>query len=126
MSHALFSRFNWCFFISIPIALYGVIFPGESSAAFSNDRLWRSLGFAITYICSTILCIDSKITILVVFLTWGMAGYYVIEIQETRGGLKKDKEGKILPIDKLIINAIQVMTHSWVSLMIDGGEELFS
>jgi len=41
-----------------------------------------------------------------------MAGYYVIEILETRGGLKKDKEGKILPIDKLIINAIQVMTHS--------------
>ena len=35
-------------------ALYGVIFPGkESSAGFSNYRLWESAGFIFAYILQT-------------------------------------------------------------------------
>lgn len=84
-------------------ALYGVIFPGESEAAFSNYRLWESMGFIIAYACSTVICIEAKITILLVFISLGAVGYYVIEAIEWRGGLRKDAEGKVVPVDKLFV-----------------------
>ncbi|XP_047502869.1 UNC93-like protein isoform X2 [Penaeus chinensis] len=84
-------------------ALYGVIFPGESEAAFSNYRLWESLGFIIAYACSTLICIEAKITILLVFISLGAVGYYIIEAIEWRGGLRRDAEGKVVPIDKLFV-----------------------
>ncbi|KAK4316098.1 hypothetical protein Pmani_012742 [Petrolisthes manimaculis] len=83
-------------------AFYGVIFPGKSEAAFSNYRLWESLGFIIAYIFSTILCIYSKITILLIFLVLGILGYYTIEVMERKGLLKKTPDGKVIPIDQLI------------------------
>nr|XP_045611692.1 UNC93-like protein [Procambarus clarkii] len=70
-------------------ALYSIIFPGKSEAAFSNYRLWASAGFFISYTSSSVLCIDAKITVLVVFLVVGIVGYYVIEVLEKMGGLKK-------------------------------------
>ncbi|KAG7155753.1 UNC93-like protein [Homarus americanus] len=88
-------------------ALYGVIFPGESEAAFSNYRLWESLGFIIAYACSTVFCIHSKITILLVFLVLGIVGYYVIEVIEKLGGLKRDKEGEVITLDKLVTGKYQ-------------------
>ena len=30
-------------------AFYGVIFPAQEEAAFSNYRLWESLGYAIAF-----------------------------------------------------------------------------
>lgn len=84
-------------------ALYGVIFPGKSEAAFSNYRLWESVGFIIAYACSTVLCIEAKVTILLVFLVLGITGYYVIELIERCGGLKKDAKGEVIPLDKGII-----------------------
>ncbi|XP_042887688.1 UNC93-like protein [Penaeus japonicus] len=83
-------------------ALYGVIFPGQSEASFSNYRLWESLGFVIAYACSTVLCVDSKVVILLVFLLSGILGYYVIEVVERRGGLKKDREGRVVYVDRLL------------------------
>ncbi|XP_042862812.1 UNC93-like protein isoform X2 [Penaeus japonicus] len=82
-------------------ALYGVIFPGQSEAAFSNYRLWESLGFIIAYACSTVLCIEAKITILLVFISLGAVGYYIIEVIEWRGGLRRDSEGKVVLVDQL-------------------------
>ncbi|XP_045611694.1 UNC93-like protein [Procambarus clarkii] len=83
-------------------ALYGVIFPGESEAAFSNYRLWESIGFIIAYACSTVVCINTKITILLVFLVLGFVGYFAIEMVERCGGLKKNKEGKVVTLDQLV------------------------
>ncbi|XP_042887689.1 UNC93-like protein [Penaeus japonicus] len=83
-------------------ALYGVIFPGESEAAFSNYRLWESTGFIISYACSTLVCIEPKIIILLVFLVLGILGYYAVEVLERRGGLRKDGEGKVVYIDQLV------------------------
>ena len=34
-------------------ALYGVIFKSNAEAAFSNYRLWESLGFLIAYLLQT-------------------------------------------------------------------------
>ncbi|XP_037772642.1 UNC93-like protein [Penaeus monodon] len=84
-------------------ALYGVIFPGQSEASFSNYRLWESLGFVIAYACSTVLCVDSKVTILLVFLLLGILGYYAIEVIERRGGLRKDREGRVVGVDRLVL-----------------------
>ncbi|XP_050733436.1 UNC93-like protein [Eriocheir sinensis] len=83
-------------------AFYGVIFPGQSEAAFSNYRLWESVGFIITFATSTSLCIYSKIVIVLVFISIGFVGYLSIELIERRGGLKKDGHGKVVPIDKLV------------------------
>ncbi|XP_063607086.1 protein unc-93 homolog A-like [Penaeus indicus] len=69
--------------------------PAASEASFSNYRLWESLGFVIAYASSTVLCVDSKVTVLLVFLLLGIVGYYVIEVVERRGGLKKDREGRV-------------------------------
>lgn len=87
--------------------LYGVIFPGQSEAAFSNYRLWEATGFIIAYACSTVLCVSSKVVVLNVFLLLGIAGYYVIEILEKRGGLEKDKEGKVVVLDRLFLRLLE-------------------
>lgn len=92
--------------VSCLTAFYGVIFPGESEAGFSNYRLWESLGFFIAYACSTILCIESKITILLIFLLLGIAGYYTIEALE-KIGLKKDQDGRVIRMDALIAKSFQ-------------------
>ncbi|XP_076059850.1 UNC93-like protein [Oratosquilla oratoria] len=83
-------------------AFYGVIFPENSEAAFSNYKLWESIGFLIAYICSSLICVRNKITILFTFLALGITGYYTIEIVESRGLLKKDKNGNPVPLDKLL------------------------
>lgn len=88
--------------LTLSTAFYGVIFPGQSEAAFSNYRLWESVGFIITFACSTALCIDSKIIIVLVFISIGLVGYFSIEVIERRGGLKKDNQGKVVPIDRLV------------------------
>ncbi|XP_042205192.1 UNC93-like protein isoform X2 [Homarus americanus] len=86
-------------------SLYGVIFPGESEAAFSNYRLWESLGFLIAYACSTVFCIEAKINILIISLLVGIVGYYVVEALEKMGGLKKDKEGNVMTLDRLFVRS---------------------
>ncbi|XP_042205187.1 UNC93-like protein isoform X3 [Homarus americanus] len=83
-------------------AFYGVIFPGESEAAFSNYRLWESLGYIFSYVGSATYCMDVKITNVVVSLVFGIIGYYAIEVLERRGGLKKDDKNNVLTIDRLI------------------------
>ncbi|MPD05073.1 Protein unc-93 A [Portunus trituberculatus] len=83
-------------------AFYGVIFPGKAEAAFSNYRLWESIGFIISFATSSLICIKAKIIILFVFIISGMIGYFVIEVTEKRGGLKKDNNGNVITIDELI------------------------
>lgn len=84
-------------------AFYGVLFPGMSEAAFSNYRLWESLGFIIAFLCSTFLCISSKIALLLVLIALGIGGYLCIEVIERMGGLRKDSNGKVVPIDELLM-----------------------
>ncbi|CAL4185761.1 unnamed protein product, partial [Meganyctiphanes norvegica] len=74
-------------------AMYGIIFPKEAEAAYSNYRLWESVGFAIGFFGGGVFCITTKIITLIVFLIIGILGYYIIEVIEKLGGLKKDEEG---------------------------------
>lgn len=59
--------------------VYGVLFPSESEAAFSNYRMWESLGFIIAFAYSTYLCTSVKLYILTSLLCVGMIGYLIVE-----------------------------------------------
>lgn len=65
-------------------ALYGVLFHNDEEAAFSNYRLWESIGFITAYISTTQLCIAVKLYVLIAVLGFGMLGYFVSEIVNTR------------------------------------------
>lgn len=65
-------------------ALYGVLFESDEEAAFSNYRLWESLGFIFAYILQTQVCIYSKLWVVLCVLFCGLAGYLTIESIERR------------------------------------------
>ncbi|CAF1558406.1 unnamed protein product, partial [Didymodactylos carnosus] len=59
--------------------LYGVLFSASDEAAFSNYRLWESLGFVLFYIITPFIQIRIALIILLIFLTLGMTGYSITE-----------------------------------------------
>lgn len=63
-------------------SLYGVLFEQNQEAAFSNFRLWESLGFFVSYFYSNRICVKTKLYLLLGYLTLGMAGYLLIELNE--------------------------------------------
>ena len=79
-------------------AFYGCIFKTESEAAFSNYRMWESIGFIIAFAYSNFICTRVKIFIIMAVLLLGMVGYLFIEIRtgregsETRGDLAENAE----------------------------------
>lgn len=83
-------------------ALYGILFLEETEAAFSNYRLWESIGMIIANFTSTVLCVKAKVVVLICCLLVGMTGYYTVEMIEKKGGLKKDRQCRVVPFDKLI------------------------
>jgi glucan phosphoethanolaminetransferase (alkaline phosphatase superfamily) len=66
-------------FLTCFLALYGVLFLNEEEAAFSNYRLWESIGFVIAYIYANYLRINVKLIVISCVLGIGMIGYYIIE-----------------------------------------------
>ena len=63
----------WC------VALYGTLFSSESEAAFSNYRLWESIGAVVSFGYSFYLCAAVKLYILMSNLVLGMLGYLAVE-----------------------------------------------
>jgi len=70
-------------------AFYGVLFPTNQEAAFSNYRLWESLGFVLSFAYGNFLCTDVKLYILIVMLLISISLYGVIEYSS---GRKEDKQ----------------------------------
>ena len=62
-----------------PTAFYGVMFASNKEAAFSNFRLWQSLGFVIVLAFSSQLCTRSKLDMLMIALISGVIGFLAIE-----------------------------------------------
>lgn len=60
--------------------LYGLLFRRNKEAAFSNYRLWESVGFVIAYAYATTLCARMKLYVLLAVLALGCVGYTVVEI----------------------------------------------
>lgn len=59
--------------------MYGVFFHDNQEAAFSNYRLWESLGFVLAFAYSKYLCISVKLIILLVVLIISLIGYFIAE-----------------------------------------------
>ncbi|XP_015921486.2 protein unc-93 homolog A isoform X4 [Parasteatoda tepidariorum] len=62
-------------------ALYGLMFPNDREAAFSNLYFWSFLGFFLSYSYANYLSVAVKINILMAFLLTGMACYLVGQIK---------------------------------------------
>ncbi|XP_033638068.1 protein unc-93 homolog A-like [Asterias rubens] len=62
-------------------ALYGILFTDKQEAAFSNYRLWESVGFTVSFAYSNYLCVWIKLAILATVLVFGIGFYYIIEMK---------------------------------------------
>ncbi|CAM1309378.1 unc-93 (predicted) [Pycnogonum litorale] len=62
-------------------SLYGVLFSKDEEAAFSNYRLWESLGFIIAFAYNNYICVTVKLYVLIAFLAIRMLGYIVMEVK---------------------------------------------
>lgn len=78
----IWNLINNFFYYIFLVAFYAAIFPNDKDAAFSNQRLWNSLAFAVAFGYSTFLCVDVKIYVLLGVLLSGVIGYIIIEIFE--------------------------------------------
>ena len=83
-------------------ALYGVLFENDEEAAFSNYRLWESMGFIFSFILQNHVCIYIKLWLVLAVLFCGMIGYLMIEanewakkkrrqLQERGGGVRENR-----------------------------------
>ncbi|XP_015043155.2 UNC93-like protein [Drosophila pseudoobscura] len=61
-------------------AFYGLLFRRHKEAAFSNYRLFESVGFVLGFIYSSLLCIQSKLYIMLLILTLGLIGFLAVEV----------------------------------------------
>uniref|UniRef100_A0A1B0CPZ7 Putative conserved plasma membrane protein n=1 Tax=Lutzomyia longipalpis TaxID=7200 RepID=A0A1B0CPZ7_LUTLO len=59
--------------------MYGAIFEKNKEAAFSNYRLFESLGYLVTYALSTVLCARTKLISALGLLVIGTVGWIVVE-----------------------------------------------
>lgn len=80
-------------------ALYGYLFSSSSEAAFSNYRLWESVGFIVAFAYSGFLCTQVKIFICMGVLVTGMLGYFAVEVYEHRGKSHDLKHEKSWDVD---------------------------
>ncbi|CAF0795983.1 unnamed protein product [Brachionus calyciflorus] len=62
-------------------AFYGVIFKSNEEAAFSNLKLWQSVGSAISFAYSNFIGTNVKLYLLIAYLTLGMTGYAIVEFR---------------------------------------------
>ena len=65
--------------ITITTALYGIMFPTQSDAAFSQYMLWQCAGYAFAYGYSYFGCSNIKLIVLHFFLWFGVICYFVLE-----------------------------------------------
>lgn len=79
-------------------AYYGILFPGREEAAFSNFRLWESVGYIIAYVISPYLRTSSKTYLLIASMVVGVTLYFIVEYRDRSAKklMKKVKKGDIV------------------------------
>ncbi len=80
-----------CFFLLIVSATYGTLFT-EHESAFSNFRLWESLGYVIAYVYTPRIRIKYAQIILLCVLTLSIICYGIIHIRERQKKKKVEEE----------------------------------
>ncbi|XP_075978182.1 UNC93-like protein [Anticarsia gemmatalis] len=73
-------------------AYYGILFPGREEAAFSNFRLWESVGYIIAYILSPYLRTSDKTYLLIATMIAGLLCYFIVEYQQHRNAKREKKQ----------------------------------
>jgi len=63
-------------------ALYGILFSNNKEAAFSNYRLWESIGFLIAFAYQNYVNLRTKLIVLLCLAPAGMILYFVVEYLE--------------------------------------------
>ncbi|KAI8436993.1 hypothetical protein MSG28_010395 [Choristoneura fumiferana] len=81
-------------------AYYGILFPGREEAAFSNFRLWESVGYIIAYVISPYLRTSAKTYTLLIMMLLGVAGYFTVEFKEHKVKKKLEAKNKELNPEK--------------------------
>ena len=62
-------------------ALYGVLFASDEEAAFSNYRLWESMGFLLAFITQACgVCVFPKLLLTIVFLITYITSMIICEV----------------------------------------------
>lgn len=77
-------------------AYYGILFPGREEAAFSNFRLWESVGFIIAYIISPYLRMSTKSYLMILLMVVGVLCYFIVEYKDRKGKRKIENMPKDL------------------------------
>ncbi|XP_038220754.1 UNC93-like protein [Zerene cesonia] len=77
-------------------AYYGILFPGREEAAFSNFRLWESVGYIIAYVISPHLRTSSKTYVLAVSMAVGVFLYFVVEYRDRREKRKNNAKLNVI------------------------------
>lgn len=72
-------------------AFYGVLFTDKDEAAFSNYRLWESMGFVLFYIITPYIRVRYALIILLIFLSLGMSGYGYTEYRLKKNQIKNNQ-----------------------------------
>ncbi|VEN35822.1 unnamed protein product [Callosobruchus maculatus] len=79
--------------------LYGTLFRRNKEAAFSNYRLWESVGFVIAYAYSTHLCARMKLYVQLTMLVGGFLLYVSVEIHHLHK-IRRQKEKEKLAAEQ--------------------------
>ncbi|XP_070136286.1 UNC93-like protein isoform X2 [Drosophila bipectinata] len=59
---------------------YGLLFRRHKEAAFSNYRLFESIGFVVGFTYSSFICTRAKLYIMLLLLVIGLVGYLTVEV----------------------------------------------
>ncbi|CAG5123831.1 unnamed protein product [Candidula unifasciata] len=100
-------------------ALIAMLFPTQKEPAFANFHAWRSLGYAITFLNASYLCVSTKLIVCMTFAGLGTVLYVILEfksknhlsfdrveladiINEAQQGWRRDEKGLTLEINKVM------------------------
>ena len=73
------------------VALYGVLFKNNSTAAFSTYKLWQSLGATMAFGYQSSLCFPIKVYIMLMIFGLSIAGYGTVEFFQWTKRRNKNK-----------------------------------
>ncbi|KAI0980382.1 hypothetical protein GJ496_003647 [Pomphorhynchus laevis] len=62
-------------------AFYGFVFKNNLEPAYSNYRLWESIGFVVAYAYTPFIRVKDSAIVLIVILTLGVIGFGVVDIR---------------------------------------------
>lgn len=76
------------------------MFPGREEAAFSNFRLWESVGYIIAYVISPYMRLSEKTYLMLFMMIVGVILYFTVEYREYKSKKRLEIKKKELNCEK--------------------------